>query len=119
MMPPVRRDLPTGTITFLFTDVEGSTRLLQELGPEGYAEALAAHRRVIREACARYDGVEVDTQGDAFFFAFPTAPGALSAAGELAGSLASGPIQVRVGLHTGTPLLTDEGYVGGDVHRAA
>jgi predicted ATPase/class 3 adenylate cyclase len=119
MMPPVQRDLPTGTITFLFTDVEGSTRLLQELGPEGYAEALAEHRRLIREACTRYDGVEVDTQGDAFFFAFPTAPGALSAAGEMTEALASGPIQVRVGLHTGTPLLTEEGYVGGDVHRAA
>jgi predicted ATPase/class 3 adenylate cyclase len=119
MMPPVRRDLPRGTITFLFTDVEGSTRLLQELGPEGYAEALADHRRLIREACSRHDGVEVDTQGDAFFFAFPTAPGALSAAGEMTEALASGPIQVRVGLHTGTPLLTDNGYVGGDVHRAA
>ncbi len=64
-------------------------------------------------------GVEVDTQGDAFFFAFPTAPGALSAAETLTQELASGPIRVRVGLHTGTPLLTDEGYVGGDVHRAA
>jgi len=119
MMPPVQRDLPTGTITFLFTDVEGSTRLLQELGPDGYAEALTAHRSLIREACTRYDGVEVDTQGDAFFFAFPTAPGALSAAAEMTEALASGPIQVRVGLHTGTPLLTDEGYVGGDIHRAA
>jgi predicted ATPase/class 3 adenylate cyclase len=119
MMPPVRRDLPSGTITFLFTDVEGSTRLLQELGPEGYGKALAEHRRLIRDACTRHDGVEVDTQGDAFFFAFPTAPGALSAAGEMTESLASGSIQVRVGLHTGTPLLTDEGYVGGDVHRAA
>jgi predicted ATPase/class 3 adenylate cyclase len=119
MMPPVPRDLPTGTITFLFTDVEGSTRLLQDLGPEGYTEALAEHRHLIREACTRYDGVEVDTQGDAFFFAFPTAPGALSAAEEMTEALASGPIHVRVGLHTGTPLLTDEGYVGGDVHRAA
>src|SRR5712692_2998548 len=119
MMPPVRRDLPPGTVTFFFTDIEGSTRLLQELGPEGYAEALAEHRRLIRGACTRYDGVEVDTQGDAFFFAFPTAPGALSAAREMTEALASGPIQVRVGLHTGTPLLTDEGYVGGDVHRAA
>jgi predicted ATPase/class 3 adenylate cyclase len=119
MMPPVRRDLPHGTITFLFTDVEGSTRLLHELGAEGYAAALGEHRRLIREACTRYDGVEVDTQGDAFFFAFPTAPGALAAAGEMTEALASGPVQVRVGLHTGTPLLTDEGYVGGDVHRAA
>jgi predicted ATPase/class 3 adenylate cyclase len=119
MMLPVRRELPSGTVTFLFTDVEGSTRLLRDLGAEGYAEALAEHRRVIREASARHDGIEVDTQGDAFFFAFPTAPGALAAAGEVTEALASGPIQVRVGLHTGTPLLTDEGYVGADVHRAA
>ena len=89
----MRSDLPSGTVTFLFTDVEGSTRLLHELGAEGYAEALAEHRRLIREACARYDGVEVDTQGDAFFFAFPTAPGALAAAAEVTESLASGPIQ--------------------------
>jgi predicted ATPase/class 3 adenylate cyclase len=115
----VRRDLPSGTVTFLFTDVEGSTRLLHTLGPEGYADALAEHRRVIREACSEEGGVEVDTQGDAFFFAFPTAPGALAAASRFTDALASGPIQVRVGLHTGTPLLTDEGYVGGDVHRAA
>ena len=63
--------------------------------------------------------MEVDTQGDAFFFAFPTAPGAISAAAAVRDTLASGPIQVRVGLHTGTPLLTEEGYVGEDVHRAA
>src|SRR5688572_23724183 len=96
------RELPSGTVTFLFTDVEGSTKLLHELGSDGYAEALAEHRRVIREACAAHDGVEVDTQGDAFFFAFPTAPGALAAADEMTRELASGPIQVRIGLHTGT-----------------
>jgi predicted ATPase/class 3 adenylate cyclase len=115
----MRDDLPAGTITFLFTDVEGSTKLLHSLGAEGYADALAEHRRVIREACAREGGVEVDTQGDAFFFAFPTAPGALAAASAFTDALASGSVQVRVGLHTGTPLLTDEGYVGDDVHRAA
>jgi len=115
----MRHDLPSGTITFLFTDVEGSTRLLHELGAEAYAEALAEHRRVIREACSAEGGVEVDTQGDAFFFAFPTAPGALAAAAAFTEGLASGPVQVRVGLHTGTPLLTEEGYVGDDVHRAA
>jgi predicted ATPase/class 3 adenylate cyclase len=115
----VRSDLPTGTVTFLFTDVEGSTRLLHELGAEAYAEALAEHRRLVREACASQGGVEVDTQGDAFFFAFPTAPGAITAAGVFTESLASGPVQVRAGLHTGTPLLTEEGYVGADVHRAA
>jgi predicted ATPase len=115
----VRPDLPSGTVTFLFTDVEGSTRLLHDLGAEAYAQALAEHRDVIRYACTTQGGVEVDTQGDAFFFAFPTAPGALAAAAAFTEELASGPIRVRVGLHTGTPHLTDEGYVGGDVHRAA
>ena len=115
----MRQDLPTGTVTFLFTDVEGSTRLLHELGAESYAEALAEHRRLIREACSRHRGVEVDTQGDALFLAFPTAPGALAAAGEMTAALSDGQIRVRIGLHTGTPLLTEEGYVGGDVHRAA
>ncbi len=115
----MRRDLPSGTVTFLFTDVEGSTRLLHELGAEAYAQALAEHRRLIREACTAQGGVEVDTQGDAFFFAFPTAPGALAAAQAFTEALATGPIQVRVGLHTGTPLLTAEGYVGDDVHFAA
>ncbi len=114
-----RHDLPSGTVTFLFTDVEGSTRLLHELGAEGYADALAEHRQVIREACGAGGGVEVDTQGDAFFFAFPTAPGALGAASAFTAALASGPIAVRVGLHTGMPLVTDEGYVGDDVHFAA
>ena len=67
----MRDDLPTGTVTFLFTDVEGSTKLLQELGSEQYADALAEHRRVVREACAAEGGVEVDTQGDALFFCIP------------------------------------------------
>ncbi|MGH3073242.1 MAG: adenylate/guanylate cyclase domain-containing protein, partial [Gaiellaceae bacterium] len=116
----MRPDLPTGTVTFVFTDVEGSTSLLNELGAEAYADALADHRAVIREACIRNGGVEVDTQGDAFFFAFPTAPGALDAASELTDDLAAnGQIRVRVGVHTGTPLLGAEGYVGHDVHRAA
>jgi len=111
--------LPSGTVTFLFTDVEGSTRLLHSLGAEAYAEALAEHRGAIRAACAAEGGVEVDTQGDAFFFAFPTAAGALTAATAFSAALASGPIQVRAGIHTGSPLLTAEGYVGSDVHRAA
>ena len=115
----MRADLPSGTVTFLFTDVDGSTRLLHELGAEGYAAALAEHRCAIRDACAARGGVEVDTQGDAFFFAFPTAPGGLDAAAELTRALASSSIRVRVGVHTGTPLVTEEGYVGGDVHRAA
>ena len=116
----MRPDLPTGTVTFVFTDVEGSTTLLNELGAEAYADALADHRAVIREACVRNGGVEVDTQGDAFFFAFGTAPGALEAASELTDHLAAnGQIRVRVGVHTGTPLLRDGGYVGHDIHRAA
>jgi len=115
----VRHDLPSGTVTFLFTDVEGSTKLLHELGAEAYAAALAHHRRVVREAFRAHGGVEVDTQGDAFFVAFPTAPGALAAVEEMIAGLASGPIRVRMGLHTGTPLLTEEGYVGADVNRAA
>jgi predicted ATPase len=112
-------ELPTGTVTFLFTDIEGSTVLLHELGAEAYAQALAEHRRLLREALARRGGVEVDTQGDAFFYVFPTAPGALQAAAQGQRALSSGPIRVRMGLHTGTPHLTDEGYVGADVHRAA
>ena len=92
----MREDLPTGTVTFLFTDVEGSTRLLHELGAEAYADALAEHRRVIREACSAKAGVEVDTQGDAFFFAFPSAPAAVGAAETLVEQLASGLVQVRV-----------------------
>ena len=110
-------DLPIGTVTFLFTDVEGSTRLLQELG-DRYGDALAEHRRVLREAFDRHGGVEVDTQGDAFFVAFAKASDALAAAAEGCDAL-GGPIRVRMGLHTGEPLVTAEGYVGIDVHRAA
>ncbi len=109
---------PSGTVTFLFTDVEGSTRLLQEHGP-AYADLLAEHRRVIREAFTRHDGVEVDTQGDAFFFAFARATEAVAAAAEAQRTLEAGPIGVRMGVHTGEPLATEEGYVGMDVHRAA
>jgi predicted ATPase/class 3 adenylate cyclase len=115
----VRQALPAGTVTFLFTDVEGSTRLLRELGAEEYARALGEHRRVLRAAFASHGGVEVDTQGDAFFVAFPTAPGAVRAATTAQDGLAGRPIKVRIGIHTGTPELTDEGYVGMDVHRAA
>jgi predicted ATPase/class 3 adenylate cyclase len=115
----VRDDLPAGTVTLLFTDVEGSTRLLHELGARAYADALAQHRQVVREACAAEGGVEVDTQGDAFFFAFPTAPGGVAAAQAVTEALAPGPIHLRIGLHTGTPLVADEGYVGDDVNFAA
>jgi class 3 adenylate cyclase len=99
--------LPSGTVTFFFTDVEGSTRLLDELGADAYAVALAEHRRILRKVVARKGGVEVDTQGDAFLFSFPTAPGALVAAREAADALAAGPIRVRMGVHTGTPLVTE------------
>src|SRR5919199_2612541 len=92
--------LPTGTVTFLFTDIEGSTRLLRELG-DRYAEVLAKHRRGLREAFARHGGVEVDTQGDAFFVAFGRASDALAAAVEARDALGEGPVRVRMGLHTG------------------
>ena len=114
----MRPDLPRGTVTFLFTDIEGSTRLLDELGDE-YADALAGHRTLLRAAFAGHDGVEVDTQGDAFFVAFARASDALAAARDAQGALADGPIRVRMGVHTGEPLVTEEGYVGLDVHRAA
>ena len=116
---PSPAPLPTGTVTLVFTDVEGSTRLLPQLGIEAYAEALAEHRRALREAFVRHGGVEVDTQGDSFFVAFSTAAAALAAATEAHQVLAAGPIRVRIGIHTGTPHITEEGYVGPDVHRAA
>jgi predicted ATPase/class 3 adenylate cyclase len=111
-------ELPTGTVTFLFTDIEGSTRLLHELG-DAYADVLAEHRRVLRDAFAAHDGVEVDTQGDAFFVAFARATDAAAAAGDAQRGLAEGPVRVRMGIHTGEPIRTDEGYAGMDVHRAA
>jgi predicted ATPase len=115
----VNRALPSGTVTLLFTDVEGSTRLLHELGAEGYGSALAEHRLELRVAFARRGGVEVDTQGDAFFYAFPSAREAVEAAGEGQRALSAGPVRVRMGLHTGSPHVGGEGYVGADVHLAA
>ncbi len=112
------RELPGGTVTFLFTDIEGSTQLLHELG-DGYADALVAHRRALRAAFEANAGVEVDTQGDAFFVAFARASDALAAARDGQDALAGGPVRVRMGVHTGEPIVTDEGYVGIDVHRAA
>ena len=114
----MRDDLPSGTVTFVFTDVAGSTRLLQEHG-NAYADLLAAHRDVVRAALRRHSGVEVDTQGDAFFAAFARASDAAAAADEMCGGLRDGPVRVRIGIHTGEPLVTQEGYVGLDVHRAA
>ena len=110
--------LPTGVVTFLFTDVEGSTKLLHELG-DAYADALHEHRRLLREAFAANNGAEVDTQGDAFFVAFGRASEAVAAAVDAQLALSGGPIRVRMGLHTGEPRLTDEGYVGLDVHKGA
>ena len=103
----MRRDLPSGTVTFLFTDVEGSTKLLEEIGDEAYDRALVEHRRVVRAASAAHGGVEVDAQGDAFFFAFPSARGAVAAAFDMTKALAPGPIHVRIGLHTGKPRVSE------------
>jgi len=105
----VHRDLPTGTVTFLFTDVEGSTRLLHELGAEEYAAALAEHRQVIRRAGAAHGGVEVDAQGDSLFAAFPTAAGAVSAAAEI--TRATGAVAITVSESTGTVRLFQNGEV--------
>ncbi|HET9001404.1 MAG TPA: tetratricopeptide repeat protein, partial [bacterium] len=116
--------LPTGTVTFLFTDIEGSTRLLQETG-DRYVEILGAYRSLIRAAIQEWGGREVDTQGDAFFIAFPRARDALSAAVAAQRAMSRHPwpenaaVRVRMGLHTGEALGTESGYVGMDVHRAA
>ena len=118
------RQLPTGTVTFLFTDIEGSTRLLHTLG-ERYAEALTDHRRLLRAAFTLHRGVEVDTQGDSFFIAFADPSGALAAAEQAQRALSSHAwpegeaLHVRMGLHTGEPLVVDGHYVGIDVHRGA
>ena len=116
-------DLPSGTVTFAFTDVEDSTALLLKLG-DLYGDTLAEHRRIVREAFSA-EGVEIDTQGDAFFFAFPRAHDAVAAAAEvqLAHAAFDWPhgavVRVRVGLHTGEPHVGEEGYLGLDVVRAA
>jgi predicted ATPase/class 3 adenylate cyclase len=118
-MGAMRTDLPGGTVTLVFTDIEGSTKLLHELGAEAYAASLAEHRRLLRDAYRRHGGFEVDTQGDAFLFAFPDARAAVDAAEDSREALRAGPIHVRVGIHTGTPHLGPEGYVGEDVHLGA
>jgi predicted ATPase len=111
--------LPSGTVTLVFTDISGSTALLQDTH-DGYAALLADHRRVIRDAIARHDGAEVDTQGDAFFIAFARASDAVAAAREVvSGMEQAGPVRVRIGIHTAEPVLTEESYVGLDVHLAA
>ena len=113
------RELPTGNVTFLFTDVEGSTRMIEELGEEAYADALADHRRILRAAFAGHGGVEVDTQGDAFFYAFADPRAALEASADAQAGLAGGLIAVRIGLHTGEARTTGDGYVGRELHLAA
>jgi predicted ATPase/class 3 adenylate cyclase len=120
----LREDLPAGVVTLVFTDIEGSTRLLHDLG-DVYAEVLADQRRLLRTAFAHEGGVEVDTQGDAFFFAFPDAGRALAAVAQGQRVLASHvwpgghDLRVRMGVHTGEPLRTPEGYVGVALHQGA
>ena len=116
--------LPSGTVTFVFSDIDGSTRLLKELG-DRYEGLLSDHRRLMRERFAEHDGVEIDTQGDAFFFAFSRARDAVAAAVDAQRAHAdhSWPdgrsVLVRMGLHTGEPAVGSEGYLGLDVVRAA
>jgi predicted ATPase/DNA-binding SARP family transcriptional activator len=110
---------PSGTVTFLFTDVEGSTELLARVRAAEYGRLLGEHRRLLRDAFAQGGGYEVDTQGDAFFAAFPTARGALDAAVAAQRGALDTDLSIRVGLHTGEPLLVPTGYVGLDVPRAA
>ena len=117
-------DLPGGTVTFAFTDIEDSTELLKRLGDD-YGDVLTAHRRIVRDTFTARDGIEIDTQGDAFFFVFPRARDALEAAVEAQRAHAAATwagdvdVRVRMGLHTGEPALHEEGYVGLDVVRAA
>jgi WD40 repeat protein/class 3 adenylate cyclase len=115
---------PSGTITFLFTDIEGSTRMLEMLGDK-YAVALSEHHEIMRAAIQKWNGREVDTQGDAFFVTFARSLDAVQCAAESQRALASHAwpqgesLRVRMGLHTGEPLIASTGYVGMDVHRAA
>jgi class 3 adenylate cyclase len=116
--------LPSGTVTFVFSDIEGSTGLLKRLGEE-YAELIGEHRRIVRGSFGQRGGVEIDMQGDAFFFAFPRARDAVVAAvvAQRAHAEHAWPrgeeVRVRMGLHTGEPAVGDEGYLGLDVVRAA
>ena len=120
-----RTPLPSGTVTFLFTDIEGSTRLLNRLGQSRYDELLTAQRAILGAAVSAHDGRVVDTQGDSFFVAFRTAADAVAAAVDAQRDLAAEPwpegadVRVRMGLHTGEPKVGDERYVGIGVHRAA
>lgn len=123
-LSPAPAGLPEGIVTFLFTDIEGSTRLLQLLGDD-YSVALATHHDLLRSAFAKFGGREVGTQGDAFFVAFANAQNAVLAAVEAQRALQTfewphgEPVRVRMGVHTGEPIVIDDDYVGIDVHRAA
>ena len=116
--------LPGGTVTFLFTDIEGSTALLRELG-DRYGDVLSRERSILRDALSSAGGQEIDTQGDAFFFSFTRARDAVAGAVAAQRSLAAEDwpdgvdVKVRMGLHTGEPSVGEEGYVGLDVVRAA
>ena len=110
---------PAGEITLVFSDIEGSTRLLEQLGTDAYRKALTEHRRIVREAYGRYSGYEVDYEGDAFFYTFASATDAVAAVSAAMAGLEPGPIAIRVGVHTGTPGLDPPKYVGMDVHFAA
>jgi class 3 adenylate cyclase len=118
-MAPSTRQLPEGTVTFVFTDIEGSTRLLAEVGDRGYGELLVAHRELIRSIVEGHGGVELGTEGDAFFLVFADAPAAVEAAVAMQDELAGGELRIRVGIHTGEPLVIDDDYVGIDIHKAA
>lgn len=117
-----RSVFPSGTVTFLFTDIEGSTRLVQDLG-EAWPETLAAHSAVLSDAIDSCSGITVRTEGDSFFAVFEKAEDAVDAAVAAQRGLASGewplPLRVRMGVHTGTGQLGGDDYVGLDVHRAA
>jgi predicted ATPase/class 3 adenylate cyclase len=110
---------PSGTVTLVFTDIEGSTALLDELGAEAFKEALADHRRAVRDAFGAHSGYEVDDAGDGLFYGFASASGAVTAVAQAMALLADGPVRIRVGVHTGEPLLDPPKYVGPDVHKAA
>jgi predicted ATPase/class 3 adenylate cyclase len=112
-------ELPAGTITLLFADIERSTVLLQELGAERYGKTLREYRRLLRDAVAEREGVEVGTEGDGFYAAFPSARQALAGAQAAQDAFAAANLSVRMGLHTGEPLVVDGQYSGIDVHRAA
>ncbi|MDX6486036.1 MAG: hypothetical protein QOF43_1189, partial [Gaiellaceae bacterium] len=120
-----KRDLPTGTVTFLFSDIEGSTRLLKQLGRERYGELLAAHNGLLRSAFAEHGGIEIDRQGDAFFFVFRSAATAVAGAAAAQRAMLAhdwpedGAVRVRVGIHTGEASVNGDGYVGFAVHQAA